>query len=52
MDLKLVETIRRFRDIQPSENYLEPIVKPYDEQPIIVQEADIFRETYTELLKK
>ena len=41
---KFIETIMPFKDIEAFEIYLESIDGTYNEESIVVQEADIFRE--------
>ena len=45
LDGKLVETIRSLNNIEAFEIYLESIDEYYDDESIIVQEADTFIET-------
>ena len=52
LDGKLVETIMPNKDIEAFENYLESIDEPDDEGSVIVQEADIFKETDKKHLMK
>ena len=43
--VKLVETIMPFEDIDGFELYLEPKVKYYDRESVMITEVDIFVET-------
>ena len=43
--VKLVETIMPFRDIDGFEIYLEPKVKYYDGESVMITEVDVFIET-------